>query len=157
MKARVFSTLAAASLLVLPAMHSSCGSAMGVGPARKGEYSSVLIRSSDEPAVRQAVNAVFTEAGFIPDGTTSRSMSFRKRGNRSAEVAWSTLANPNPVWIRPTVTLFRTNDGFRLTCDAYVTQARTTFGEEVRQPLVAGRTGYQRMLNDVRKRVEKGT
>lgn len=156
MRIRATSLLSAAALLVLPAFHSSCGSATGVGSPRAGEFAAVMVRSDNEPIVRQAIRAVFTDAGFQYDVSTASSLEFRKRGNRSAEIAWTTINNPNPVWIRPSVGISRTGDGFRLTCDVYVTQASTTWGETVRQPLLAGRSGYQRLLNDVRKRVEKG-
>ena len=65
-----------------------------------------------------------------------------------------TVIEKNPVYIRPTVDIVPMSSGFRLGCRVFVTQQSTAFGETVRQPLAAGRAGYQRMLNDIRKRAE---
>lgn len=103
------------------------------------------------------MSAVFQEQGFAVMSRNSNSITFTKPGGRTADVTWSTLGNPNPVMIRPTVSWQSAGSGQMLVaCQVQVAQQSTTFGETVRQPALIGKFAYDGMLRDAKRRVEGG-
>jgi len=107
--------------------------------------------------VQRAVLRVFRGQGFAVLSQSSNSITFSKRGGRSADIAWKTLANDNPVMIRPTVSWEPGSSGeVWLRCDVEVAQQSTVEGETVRNPLLAGKAAYNKMLREVRQQVEEG-
>ena len=136
---------------------SACGGAVGVGEGRVDNLASTSVKTNSSGAVRQAVLDVFQEQGFSMLSQGSQSITFTKPGGRSADLAWSTTANPNPVMIRPTVRWRAAGSGEMLvSCQVEVAQQSTVYGETVRQPLMMGKSAYNGMLKDVKRRVEKG-
>jgi hypothetical protein len=84
-------------------------------------------------------------------------ITFQKRGGRSAEIAWTTIDNPNPVMIRPTVRWRSTGSSeYTVTCQVEVAQQSTVDGEIVREPMMMGKSAYNGMLREVKQRVEGG-
>lgn len=145
--------MAAAGALLL----SACGAAVGVGGDRATYLATTRIRTDSEAAVRQAVEEVFRADGFAVDSRTGRSISFSKVGGRSAEIAWTTVGNPNPVMIRPTVSWRPDGPGaVWVGVRVEITQQSTAFGETVRRPIMTGRSAYSGLLRQVRVRVERG-
>ena len=130
---------------------------MGVGNEKSDSLASTLVKTNSPAAVQKAVLAVFQEQGFIVLSQTSRAVTFSKPGGRSADAAWSTIGNPNPVMIRPTVA-WRESGGTEMfvTCQVEVAQQSTVFGETARQPTWLGSSAYNALLKDVKRRVEKG-
>jgi hypothetical protein len=100
---------------------------------------------------------VFQTQGFAVASQGSQSITFAKNGGRSAEIAWSTINNPNPVMIRPTVSWRPAGTSeYWVGCQVEVTQESTVSGETVRQPLLMGKSAYNGMLRDVKQGVESG-
>jgi hypothetical protein len=136
---------------------SACGAAVGVGSGGADNLASARVKTDSSSAVRQAVLDVFRDQGFNVLSEGTQSVTFSKRGGRSAEIAWTTTGNPNPVIIRPTVRWRSGGTGSMLvTCQVEVAQLSTVDGETVRQPLLVGKSAYNGMLRDVKRRVEKG-
>lgn len=137
---------------------AGCGAAVGVGNGGVENLATTKIRTGSEAAVRSAVLEVFKSQGFRVLSEGSQSITFSKRGGRSADIAWSTMANPNPVMIRPTVSWRKAGSGeVFVSCQVEIAQLSTVYGETVRQPMVAGKSAYNGMLRDVKRRVEKGS
>ena len=134
---------------------SACGAAVGVGDGAAGSMTSVSVNTSSTKAVRQAVIEVFGEQGFKVRNEATQSITFTKAGGPSADLAWGTLGNSNPVMIRPTVT-WRSSGAQTVWvgCQVEVAQQSTVFGETVRQPLAVGKAAYRSMLGQVKKRAE---
>jgi hypothetical protein len=117
---------------------------------------STSVKTHSPADVRPAVLDVFREQGFNVLSEGSQSVTFSKPGGRSADLAWSTTANQNPVMIRPTVRWRAAGSGEMLvTCQVEVAQQSTVYGETVRQPYLMGKSAYNGMLKDVKRRVEK--
>jgi hypothetical protein len=136
---------------------SGCGAAVGVGGGGVDNLASTRIRTDSPDAIRRAALDVFKAQEFAVHSQGSDTITFSKRGGRSAEIAWTTINNPNPVMIRPTVRWRKTGDSeFMVTCQVEVVQQSTVRGEIVRQPMMMGKSTYNRMLRDVRRRVESG-
>lgn len=136
---------------------SGCGAAVGVGGGGVDNLVSTRIRTDSSEAIRQSVLAVFKAQEFSVHSQGPETITFSKRGGRTAEIAWTTIANPNPVMIRPTVRWRKTGDSeFTVTCRVEVVQQSTVRGEITRQPMMMGKSAYSRMLRDVRRRVEGG-
>ena len=134
----------------------ACGGAVGVGSGAVDNLASTRVKTNSSDAVNKAVLTVFHEKGFKILSQRSQSIIFIKAGGRSADIAWSTINNPNPVMIRPTVAWRSTGTGeMILTCQVDVVQRDTSFGETVRQPIMMGKSAYGGMLNDVKRRVER--
>jgi hypothetical protein len=136
---------------------SGCGAAVGVGGGGVDNLVSTRIRTDSSEAIRQSVLEVFKAQEFSVHSQGPETITFSKRGGRTAEIAWTTIANPNPVMIRPTVRWRKTGDSeFTVTCRVEVVQQSTVRGEITRQPMMMGKSAYSRMLRDVRRRVEGG-
>jgi hypothetical protein len=136
---------------------AGCGAAVGVGGGGVDNLASTRIRTDSPEAIRRAVLAVFKAEEFTVLSEGPDTITFSKRGGRSAEIAWTTISNPNPVMIRPTVRWRRTGSGeFTVTCRVEVVQQSTVSGEIVRQPILMGSSAYSRMLREVRRQVEGG-
>ncbi|MFK7849546.1 MAG: hypothetical protein AB8D78_01095 [Akkermansiaceae bacterium] len=135
---------------------SSCGASVGIGSGGVENLASTRVKTNSSSAVERAVLDVFQDQGFSVISKGSQSVSFSKRGGRSADIAWSTMNNPNPVMIRPTVGWRASSEGEMLvTCQVEVAQQSTVYGETVRQPLMVGKAAYNGMLKDVKRRVER--
>jgi hypothetical protein len=136
---------------------SGCGAAVGVGGGGVDNLVSTRIRTDSSEAIRQSVLEVFKAQEFSVHSQGPETITFSKRGGRTAEIAWTTIANPNPVMIRPTVRWRKTGDSeFTVTCRVEVVQQSTVRGEITREPMMMGKSAYSRMLRDVRRRVEGG-
>ncbi len=136
---------------------AACGSAVGVGGPGGDALAKVTVKQATPESVRRATVSVFREEGFSLLSEGSRSMTFEKQGGRSAEIAWKTVGNSNPVMIRPTVAWSHLGaDEVCLTCDVEVAQESTVYGETVREPMVVGKSAYHGMLKEVKRRVEAG-
>lgn len=136
---------------------SGCGAAVGVGGGGVDQLASTRIRTDSSAAIRRAVLDVFKADEFSVHSQGVETITFSKRGGRSAEIAWTTVGNPNPVMIRPTVRWRKTgNSEFTVTCRVEVVQQSTVRGEIVREPLMMGASAYGRMLREVRRQVEAG-
>jgi hypothetical protein len=80
---------------------------------------------------------------------------FSKKGGRSADIMWTTMANPNPVMIRPIVKWQPSGfDEILVTCQVQIVQQSNVQGSVVRQPLLMGKSAYGKLLKDVRNRAE---
>lgn len=138
-------------------LFSGCGAAVGVGGGGVDNLASTRIRTDSSDAIRQSVLDVFKADQFSVQSQGSESITFIKRGGRSAEIAWTTVGNPNPVMIRPTVQWRQTGKSeFTVTCRVEVVQQSTVRGEIVREPMMMGSSAYGRMLRQVRRQVETG-
>jgi len=136
---------------------SGCGAAVGVGSGGVDNLASTRIRTDSSDAIRRSVLEVFKADEFSVHSQGPETITFSKRGGRSAEIAWTTISNPNPVMIRPTVRWRKTgNSEFTVTCRVEIVQQSTVSGEIVRQPLMMGTSAYSRMLREVRRQVEAG-
>lgn len=135
---------------------SGCGAAVGVGSG-VDNLASTNVKTGSTDAVRKAVLDVFGAEGFQVRSQTPQSITFTKRGGRSADIAWKTIGNSNPVMIRPTVT-WRPNGTSEVWvgCQVQVAQASSVFGETVREPLAAGKSAYNGLLRKVKKQAEAG-
>jgi hypothetical protein len=134
---------------------SGCGAAVGGGGPGVDNLASTRIRTDSSGAIRNSVLAVFEAQGFSVHSEGPESITFSKLGGRTAEITWTTIGNPNPVMIRPTVRWRRTgNSEFTVTCRVEVVQQSTVRGEIIRQPMIMGKSTYGRMLRDVRRQVE---
>jgi len=148
-----FSSILAAAIVSL----TGCGSSVGVGNNGVNNLASTRIKTTSSSAVRQATEIVFRNEGFDVISNSGNSISFSKVGGRSADIAWKTIGNDNPVLIQPTVTWHL--DGSSKTwvgCSVEVVQRSTAFGNTVRQPVLAGKAAYSGLLSKVKQRVEKG-
>lgn len=138
-------------------MLSGCGSAVGVGSGAMDNLATTRIRTDSSDAIRQSVLTVFKADEFSVHSQGTETITFIKRGGRSAEIAWTTVGNPNPVMIRPTVRWRRTgNSEFTVTCRVEIVQQSTVRGEIIREPMMMGTSAYNRMLRQVRRQVESG-
>lgn len=133
----------------------SCGSSVGVGGS--GSLASVTVENSSVARVRAATLGVFTEEGFDKRSETPAAIEFEKDGGRSAEIAWKTVGNSNPVMIRPTVRWSDAGAGtLLLRCEVEVAQQSTVYGETLREPAWVGKGAYQNLLKEVKRRAEAG-
>lgn len=139
--------------LTLPLL-VSCGSTVGLGSETSGNYASTQIKSSNLSLIRSTTTAVFRENGFDSSGGTSSALFFRKTGSRSAQIAWGSNLNDNPVMIEPEVKISPRGAETLLVCNVFMVQQSTVYGENVKQPHLVGKSGYERLLSDIRKRVE---
>jgi hypothetical protein len=147
------SWLAGLGILLLP----GCGAAVGGGGIGVDNLASTRIRTDSPEAIRKASLGVFEARGFSFHSEGPESITFSKLGGRTAEIAWTTTGNPNPVMIRPTVRWRRTgNSEFTVTCRVEIVQQSTVRGEIIRQPMLMGKSAYNSMLRDVRRQVERG-
>jgi hypothetical protein len=136
---------------------SGCGAAVGVGSGGVDNLASTRIRTDSSDAIRRAVLVVFKADEFSVHSQGPETITFSKRGGRSAEIAWTTISNPNPVMIRPTVRWRKTESSeFTVTCRVEIVQQSTVRGEIVREPMMMGTSAYGRMLREVRRQVEAG-
>jgi hypothetical protein len=139
------------------AVLSGCGAAVGVGGGGVDSLASTRVRATSPEPVRRAVVEVFRAQDFTVLEQGADRITFQKRGGRSAEIAWTTIDNPNPVMIRPTVRWRKSGTGeFTVACEVEVAQQSTVAGETVRRPMVVGKSAYQGMLREVKQRVEAG-
>jgi hypothetical protein len=147
-----FAILGFASLVLV-----GCGAAVGAGGGGGGvsNLASVRVKSTSSELVQQAVFNVFTGDGFEVISSEGQSYAFSKQGGRSADIMWSTMANPNPVMIHPTVKWQPSgSDEILVTCQVQIIQQSTVQGSVVRQPLLMGKSAYNKLLKDVRNRAE---
>jgi hypothetical protein len=136
---------------------SGCGAAVGAGNGGVDNLATTRIRTDSPDAIRRAVIDVFKADEFTVLSQTSDSVTFSKRGGRTAEIAWTTIGNPNPVMIRPTVRWRQTGPSqFTVNCRVEIVQQSTVRGEIIRQPMMMGSSAYNRMLRQVRRQVEAG-
>lgn len=136
---------------------SGCGAAVGVGGGGVDNLATTRIRTDSSDSIRRAVITVFKADEFSVHSQGADSITFIKRGGRSADIAWTTVNNPNPVMIRPTVRWRKTGDSlFTVTCRVEIVQQSTVRGEIVREPMVMGTSAYNGMLRQVRRKVESG-
>ena len=145
--------LLAALVLAVP-MLSSCGSAVGLGSETSGNYASTRVKSSNLSLIRSTTTAVFSEQGFSARGGKGSTLYFQKEGSRSAQITWGDNFNANPVMIEPEVQISPRGAETLLLCNVYFVQQSTVYGENVKQPHLVGKAGYERMLSTIRKRVE---
>lgn len=136
---------------------SACGAAVGVGSGAVDNTASTQVKTQSPAAVRKAVLEVFGAQGFNVRSESANSITFSKIGGRSADIAWSTVGNSNPVKIRPTVTWRPSGREMWVGCRVEVAQQSTVYGETVRQPLAMGKAAYNSMLRDVKRKVERGS
>lgn len=135
---------------------SGCGAAVGVGDSGVDDLASVRIKTSSTGSVRSAVMGVFKGEGFSVLSQSERSVTFTKAGGRSADIMWTTINNPNPVMIRPTVSWRPEGAGVVwVGCQVEVAQQDTSFGETVRQPMLVGKSAYNDLLRKVKQQVER--
>jgi hypothetical protein len=136
---------------------SGCGAAVGAGNGGVDNLATTRIRTDSPDAIRRAVIDVFKADEFTVHSQSADSITFSKRGGRTAEIAWTTIGNPNPVMIRPTVRWRQTGPSqFTVSCRVEVVQQSTVRGEIIRQPMMMGSSAYNRMLRQVRRQVEAG-
>lgn len=150
MKALALSSLFSVVCLLL----ASCGHTVGLNSGNTSDYASTKIKSTNHALIRATTLQVFQEAGFTPSLSPGDTLYFSKQGTRSAQIAWGSNLNDNPVYIRPEVAMQKYPAETRLVCNVFITQASTVYGENVRQPHLAGKSGYERLMRDIRKRVE---
>lgn len=132
---------------------TSCGATVaGEAPP----LASAKVSTHSSAAIEKAVLWAFREKGFRVSSRGPQTIGFVKSGGRGAEWAWSTIDNPNPVTIHPTVSWQRTGDGeFRVVCQVDIAQQSTAFGETTRQPQILGKLTYYRLLQEVKQDVER--
>ena len=136
---------------------TACGASVGVGSNGVDHLASTRIRTTSSTAVNQAVSKVFQNDGFAIISRTDRSITFSKVGGRSADIAWKTIGNDNPVLIQPTVTWRPEGAGMTwLGCSVNVVQQSDAFGNTVRKPIFAGKAAYNGLLDKVKRQVESG-
>lgn len=149
---RSLSILGGVALLI-----AGCRSSMGVSGDRSNDLASTRIQTSSTSTVRAAVLSVFKEEGFTVVSESKQSITFTIQGGRRADLMWSTINNPNPVMIQPTVRWRSIGSGEMLVeCRVEVTQKNTAFGKTTRQPVLTGKNAYNNLLRRVRQRVEQG-
>ncbi|MFC7339040.1 hypothetical protein ACFQY0_17735 [Haloferula chungangensis] len=154
MKSPLLRLFSLTALILTGAALSSC-STVGLGPSGAGEYSGTTINSSNLALIRQTTVAVFAEKGFRLDGSADYgTIRFVKEGTRSAQIAWGSNMNDNPVMVRPEVQINSLGPKTQLICNVYMTQESTVYGENVKQPHLTGKAGYSSILSTIRKRVE---
>ncbi len=136
------------------ALLSSCGT-VGLDGGGGGDYAGTTINSRNQALIQRETRAVFAAKGFSYSGGTATVLRFSKQGSRSAQITWGTNLNGNPVYFRPEVRLQPLGDRTRLSCEVFITQQSTVYGENVRQPFLGGRAGYNAMMSDIRQRVER--
>jgi hypothetical protein len=147
--------LSLAALIFAGLVLSSC-STVGLGSSGAGEYAGTSIKSSNLPLIRQTTVAVFAEKGFHLDGSAEYgTISFAKTGSRSAQAAWGSNFNENPVMVRPEVQITALGPKTQLICNVYMTQQSTVFGENSKKPYLMGKAGYSSILSTIRRRVEQ--
>jgi hypothetical protein len=147
--------LALATIIFAGLALNSC-STVGLGSAGAGQYAGTTINSSNLPLIRKTTVDVFAENGFRLDGSADYgTIRFVKAGSRSAQIAWGNNLNDNPVMIRPEVQIDALGPKTQLICNVYMTQQSTVFGEDTKQPHLAGKAGYSSILSSIRSRVEK--
>jgi hypothetical protein len=140
--------------VLVPLMLAACGSAVGVG-GFNGALASTTVRTNNPEAVRQGVLGVFRGQGFSPISNQPNSITFSKPGDRTAQAAWGTLNNPNPVLVQPTVRWHQQQAGVvGLGVEVEMVQQSTVFGDNTRKPVLMGTGAYSRLLRDVKRRVE---
>lgn len=147
--ALLFASLALASPLL-----TSCGSSVGLGSETGGNYASTKIKSSNQSLIRSTTVAVFQEAGFSSAGGAGSTLYFEKVGSRSAQIAWGSNLNDNPVIISPEIRISPRGPETVLVCNVFMVQQSTVYGENSKQPHLMGKSGYNSMLSTIRKRVE---
>lgn len=136
---------------------SACGAAVGVGGGGVDNLASTKVKTASSDGVRRAVLAAFQADGFSVLSQSPGLITFQKQGGRSAEIAWTTIDNPNPVMIRPTVRWRSTGSSeFTVTCQVEISQLSTVSGETVREPMMMGKSAYNSLLRDVKARAEAG-
>lgn len=143
-----------ATLALATALLTSCGSAVGLGSDTSGNYASTKIKSSNQSLIRSSTVAVFQEAGFTAARSPGSTLFFEKVGSRSAQIAWGDNFNDNPVIISPEVQITPRGAETVLVCNVYMVQQSTVYGENAKQPHLVGKSGYERLLSKIRKRVE---
>ena len=140
--------------LLLIAFLSSCGHTVGLNSGHSSDYASTRIKSTDHALIRSTTIQGFQEAGFTVSPSKGSTLFFSKQGTRSAQIAWGSNLNGNPVFIRPEVVMQKQPTETRLVCNVFITQQSTVYGEDVKQPHLVGKSGYERLMRDIRKRVE---
>ncbi|MEM7146315.1 MAG: hypothetical protein AAF591_14355 [Verrucomicrobiota bacterium] len=154
MKFRSLSLLAVAAACLAAA----CSSTVGVGSDPLGDFTSVNIKTSDSALLGNTIVEVFRENGFTHSSTGAVSMTFRKMGSGTTDLVWGNNMNDNPVYIVATVNVipkYGSNE-YHVTCTPTIQQQNRSFGTSEKHPVLMGRIGYQGILDEIKKRVEKG-
>lgn len=134
--------------LALDAALMGCKSA---DQAHQGYLASVEIVGHEAAEIRQATTKVFAENGY----ERVAGLVFEKKGS-----TWNSLAyggwSRQPVWVRVRVSLRPHRTGRQvLGCDAYLVRDRNgDFLEEERKPWVSRRGECERILNQIKARLE---
>ncbi|MEM8953691.1 MAG: hypothetical protein AAGD22_06030 [Verrucomicrobiota bacterium] len=154
MKALVLSLLITAAACFTVA----CSSTVGVGNDPLGDFTSVNVKTNDSALLGNTIVEVFRENGFTHASTGAISMTFRKLGTGTTDLVWGNNMNDNPTYIVATVNVipkYGSNE-YHVTCTPTIEQQNRSFGTSEKHPLLMGRIGYQGILDEIKKRVEKG-
>jgi hypothetical protein len=137
----------------------ACSGTVGAGDTGISDFTSVKIKTEDSSLLGTTIVDVFVEKGFRHVSTGSTVMTFEKQGSGTTDFVWGNNMNNNPTIIVATVNIIPEYGKklYQVTCAPTIKQASRISGYSEKKPILMGRLGYQGMLDEIKKRVEKGT
>jgi hypothetical protein len=142
----------------LPLLLALClGAAAGCKTSDKSvtaSFASVVITGSTPGQIRNVAVQVFDDNGYKVAQRDPRKMVFEKEGTRMENLAYGTWLNDKPVYIRVKASVVSAGEkSFCLQCMAYMVQDINTSTEEEIAVKHYNRKPYQKLLDDVAKRL----
>jgi hypothetical protein len=137
----------------------ACSGTVGAGDTGISDFTSVKIKTEDSRLLGDTIVEVFVEKGFRHATTGATSMTFEKLGSGTTDFVWGNNMNNNPTIIVATVNIIPEYGKkiYQVTCAPTIKQASRISGYSEKKPILMGRLGYQGILDEIKKRVEKGT
>jgi hypothetical protein len=144
--------LFAAILVFVAASQSGCRSAKQPGSM---SHAVVQISGRTVADIQQTATAVFREEGYALSLNTAEMMVFERPGSRRDAIKWGDIGGRG-VTMRVMVKLSTTLDGGQLLqADAYAVQiSDDPFFQSESRNILLNRRPYQKLLNEVAKRLE---
>ena len=108
------------------------------------------------PEIQRVATAVFKEQGYDLKGVKPELMVFERLGSRAETMKWGGWLDSSGVVMRIKVGLREMSEGtYLLQADAYaVRNPGDPFFEDESRNMILNRHPYQKMLNEVRKRLD---
>jgi len=117
-------------------------------------FASVILAGNTPGQIRDAAISVFLDNGYKAKQTDPNGMVFEKEGSRMNNFAYGNWVGDTPVWIRVKGSVVPVGEmSCRLQCNAYLVRDIGSAAEEELPVSSLHRAPYQKMLEEVAKRL----
>jgi hypothetical protein len=125
--------------------------------SEKPPFASVIIAGNTPGQIRNVAVDVFTDQGFKVRQSNPAGMVFEKQGSRMNDIAYGSWMGDTPVWVRVKADTVPAGEmKLRLECTAWLVIDIGSAAEEEKSISRLHRGTYQKLLNEVAKRLRQG-